>query len=215
VAVRRGLLAWNPAARVPLPNPQNERDRVLSAEEWDMLYDAAKPHLKPVLLLAYQLGQRLNEIVGLTWDRVDLKREFIALRVIDTKTKTARLVPMTPDVKVILQQLWKVRSLATRHVFIYQGKPLRDFRTTFRTAMEEAGVGGFRFHDLRHCAATNLRRAGPTRPRQCRLWGTPSPQMWKRYNHSREADLSQAAKTLGKYLEGNTPGTLEESTPKR
>ena len=150
VAVRRGLLQGNPAARVPLPNPQNERDRVLSSEEWDRLYEVAKPHLKPVLLLAYQLGQRLSEIVGLTWDRVDLKREFIALRAIDTKTKTARQVPLTPDVKAILQQLAKVRTLATRHVFLYQGKPLRDFRTAFRTAMEETGVSGFRFHDLRH-----------------------------------------------------------------
>ena len=78
VAIRRGLLLANPAARVPLPNPENERDRVLSAEEWDKLYEVAKPHLKPVLLVAYQLGQRLSEIVGLTWDRVDLKREFIA-----------------------------------------------------------------------------------------------------------------------------------------
>lgn len=215
VAVRRGLLIGNPAARVPLPNPQNERDRVLSSEEWDRLYEVAKPHLKPVLLLAYQLGQRLSEIVGLTWDRVDLKREFIALRAIDTKTKTARLVPMTPDVKAILQDLAKVRSLATRHVFMYQGKPLRDFRTAFRTAMEDAGVSGFRFHDLRHCAATNLRRAGIDTTTAMQIVGHTSPQMWKRYNHIREADLSQAAKTLGKYLEANTPVTLGESTPKR
>ncbi len=61
VAIRRGLLASNPAARVPMPNPNNERDRVLSEEERGKLYQAAKPHLKPVLLLAYQLGQRLSE----------------------------------------------------------------------------------------------------------------------------------------------------------
>lgn len=102
VAVRRGLLAGNPAARVPMPNPQNERDRVLSEEEWGKLYDASKLHLKPVLLLAYQLGQRMSEIINLSWDRVDLKRGFIALRAIDTKTKTPRKVPMTPDVKLTL-----------------------------------------------------------------------------------------------------------------
>jgi uncharacterized protein YecE (DUF72 family) len=47
---------------------------VLSDEEWGRLYEAAKPHLRPVLLTAYQLGQRFGEITGLTWDRVDLKR---------------------------------------------------------------------------------------------------------------------------------------------
>ena len=38
VAVRRGLLENNAAARVSMPNPQNERDRVLTEEEWDRLY---------------------------------------------------------------------------------------------------------------------------------------------------------------------------------
>jgi integrase len=209
VAVRRGLLASNPATRVPMPNPQNERDRVLSGEEWGKLYHMAKPHLKPVLLLAYQLGQRMSEIVNLSWDRVDLKRGFITLRSIDTKTKTPRQVPMTPDVRSTLQRLAKVRSLHSRHVFLYKRKPLRDFRTAFRTAMTEAGVSGFRFHDLRHCAATNLRRAGVDTTTAMQIVGHTSPQMWKRYNHIQENDLTQAANKLGKFLEGNTPGTLD------
>ena len=94
---------------------------VLSDEEWGRLYDAAKPYLQPVLLTAYQLRQRFGEVTGLTWDRVDLKRGFI-LRALDTKTETVRQVPMTPDVKVTLQGLAKVRSLATRHVFTYRGQ---------------------------------------------------------------------------------------------
>lgn len=105
VAIRRGLLQSNPASKIPLPNPHNERDRVLTDEEWGRLYRAAKGHLGPVLLTAYQLGQRFSEIVGLTWDRVDVKRGFITLRSLDTKTKTARQVPITPDVKMILQRL--------------------------------------------------------------------------------------------------------------
>lgn len=209
VAIRRGLLASNPAARVPMPDPHNARDRVLSEEEWEKLYHAAKRHLKPVLLLAYQLGQRLSEIVGLTWDRVDLRRGFVSLRSQDTKTKKPREVPMTPDVKATLQQLAKVRSLASRHVFLYEGEPLRDLRTAFRTAMRHAGVSGFRFHDLRHCAATNLRRAGVDTTTAMQIVGHVSPQMWKRYNQIREQDLTQAANKLGKYLKENTRGTLD------
>ena len=64
-------------AKVPRPNPHNERDCVLTDEEWARLYRAAKAHLTPVLLTAYQLGQRFGEIVGLTWDRVDVRRGFI------------------------------------------------------------------------------------------------------------------------------------------
>ena len=92
VAIRRGLTGTNPASAIPLPDPKNERDRVLSDSEWIGLYDTAKPHLKPVLLVACHLGQRLSEIVHLTWDRVDLHRGFITLRGIDTKTKKPRRV---------------------------------------------------------------------------------------------------------------------------
>ncbi|MBX7039559.1 MAG: tyrosine-type recombinase/integrase [Nitrospira sp.] len=31
---------------------------------------------------------------------------------------------------------------------------------SFRTAIAKADIADFRFHDLRHCASTNLRRAG-------------------------------------------------------
>jgi integrase len=89
---------------------------------------------------------------------------------------------MTPDVKATLQRLAKVRSLSTRHVFLYNRESLMDFRTAFRTALTEAGLSDFRFHDLRHCAATNLRRAGIDTTTAMQIVGHTSPQMWKRYN---------------------------------
>ena len=218
VAIRRGLLQSNPASKVPLPNPQNERDRVLSDEEWSKLYRTAKPHLRPVLLTAYQLGQRFSEIVGLTWDRVDVKRGFITLRSLDTKTKTARQVPMTPDVKVTLQRLAKVRSLTTaateaasRHVFTYEGRPLQRVSRSFKTALKDAEITDFRFHDLRHCASTNLRRAGVDTATAMKIVGHKSEKMWKRYNAIDERDLTQAAQKVHKYLQENTPGTLAET----
>lgn len=211
VAIRRGLLQSNPAARVPLPNPNNERDRVLTDDEWSKLYQTSKQHLKPVLLTAYQLGQRFSEIVNLTWDRVDMKRGFITLRALDTKTKIGRQVPMTPDVKLALQRLAKVRSLATRHVFTYKGEPLKRISRSFKTALKDAGIINFRFHDLRHCASTNLRRAGVDTATAMKIVGHKSEKMWKRYNAIEERDLTQAAQKVHKYLQENTPGTLGES----
>lgn len=208
VPMRRGLLQSNSAGRVPMPDPQNARDRVLTEEEWSKLYHAAKPHLRPLLLTAYQLGQRFGEIVNLTWDRVDLKRGFITLRTVDTKTKSARQVPMTPDVKQTLQRLAKVRSLATRHVFTYKGEPLKRISRSFKTALKNAGIMDFRFHDLRHCASTNLRRAGVDTATPMKIVGHKSEKRWKRYNAIEERDLTQAALKVHKYLQENTPGTL-------
>ncbi len=204
MAIKRGLLQANPASRVEIPNPQNERDRVLTEEEWGRLHQAAKPHLRPVLLTAYQLGQRFGEIVSLTWDRVDLRRGFITLRSQDTKTKTGRRIPMTADVRSTLQRLAKIRSLTNNHVFTYKGRPLQRISRSFRTALSDAGITDFRFHDLRHCASTNLRRAGVDTATAMKIVGHKSEKMWKRYNSIEERDLTEAALKVQKYLDVNT-----------
>ncbi len=199
-AERRGLIESNPAKKVPLPNPNNERDRVLSEEEWDRLYQAASSHLKPILLIAYQLGFRLGEIVDMTWDRVDLQRGIIKLRVADTKTKDARLVPMTPSVRESLIELSRVRNLTSNRVFLYKGKPIKGVKRTFGTALKHAGIGDFRFHDLRHCAATNMRRAGVDTVTAMSILGHKSGKMHQRYNSVSEADLAKAASKIDTYL---------------
>ena len=213
VAVRRGLLTVNPASQVPLPDPHNERDRVLSEEEWIRLYEVAKPHLKPLLLVAYHLGQRLGEITNLTWDRVNLQRGFIALRAVDTKTRKPRQVPMTPAVRETLSDLTKVRSLTTNHVFLYDGKPILRIDRAFRTAKKAAGITNFRFHELRHCASTNLRRAGVDTATAMKIVGHKSEKMWKRYNAIEESDLNQAMLKLNKYHQANTLLTPASSDP--
>jgi integrase len=204
VAIRRGLLVSNPASKVPLPDPHNERDRVLTEAEWERLYRVAAPHVKPMLLIAYHLGQRFGEITNLTWDRVDLQRGFITLRSIDTKTKKARQVPLTPAVRMVLGDLAKVRRLDTNHVFLYEGHPIKSIKTALKRAKRLSGVEGFRFHDLRHCAATNLRRAGVDTATAMRIVGHKSEKMWKRYNAIDEKDLTTAATRLNTYLEANT-----------
>lgn len=62
---------------VPLPDPGNERDRVLTPDEWNRLYGAAPDHLKPILVIAFQLGMRWGEIMSLTWNCVDIQRSFL------------------------------------------------------------------------------------------------------------------------------------------
>jgi len=120
-------------------------------------------------------------------------------------------------VKVTLQRLAKVRSLTTattesafRQVFTYEGRPLQRVSRSFKTALKDAGITDFRFHDLRHCASTNLRRAGVDTATAMKIVGHKSEKMWKRYNAIEERDLTQAAQKVHKYLQQNTPGTLAE-----
>jgi len=211
VARRKGLLTVNPASLVPIPSANNERDRVLSAEEWQRLYEAASSHLKPILQTAYHLGQRLGEILNLSWDRVDLQRGITTLRGVDTKTNRPRQVPMTAPVKATLTDLSKVRDLAHRYVFVYNRNPVREVKTAFRTACKKAKLANLRFHDLRHCAATNLRRAGIDTTTAMQIIGHKSPLMWKRYNSIAESDLLTAANKLNTHL-SNTVITPDDSS---
>jgi len=196
VAERKGLVQTNVAKKVRMPDPKNERDRVLTKEEWARFLEAASPHIKPIISIAYYLGLRLGEILNLTWDRVDLDRGFIKLGGRDTKTGESRLVPMTQSTHGMLKDLSKVRSLVTNRVFLYNGKGLGEIKTAVKSAIRRAGIQDFRLHDLRHCAATNLRRAGVDTLTAMKIIGHKSDKMHRRYNNISEADLLQAASKL-------------------
>jgi integrase len=66
---------------------------------------------------------RRAEILGLTWDRVDLKNRTIKLEAKHTKGKKARNVPIMQPLYDILKAL--PRGLHEQHVFLYNGKPIR------------------------------------------------------------------------------------------
>jgi integrase len=94
---------------VSLEREHSERDRVLSAEEFQRLYGAAASWLQPMLLVAYQTGMREGEIRSLRWDHVDLKTGTIRLKPSDTKTAEGRLIPLS-------QTLTSTLKTGTRYV---------------------------------------------------------------------------------------------------
>ena len=51
VADRKGLIQTNVAQKVRMPYPKNERDRVLTKQEWERLIDAASPTDRPFFQL--------------------------------------------------------------------------------------------------------------------------------------------------------------------
>ncbi|MSR23711.1 MAG: hypothetical protein EXR96_01280 [Nitrospiraceae bacterium] len=69
---------------------------------------------------------------------------------------------------------------------------------------------GLRLHDLRHCAATNLRRAGVDTMTAMKIIGHKSEQMHRRYNSIKSEDLHEAAAKLQRYR-ANTVITLASS----
>ena len=90
------------------------------------------------MTVALESGLRKSELLGLTWDRVDLSRGVLRLEV--TKSGRRREVPMRQAVYDILAALPDPR----------EGRVWRsgNIRTAFENAVAEARLDDLRFHDL-------------------------------------------------------------------
>ena len=90
----------------------------------------------------------------------------------------------------------KERRLDTPRVFLYNGKPWKNPGTAFAAACRGAGIAGLRLHDLRHYAATNLRRAGGDTMTAMKIIGHKSEQMHRQHSMIQSVDLHEAAKSF-------------------
>jgi integrase len=179
------LLADNPLRRVSKKKEPQGRLRYLSDAERTALLDAcAKSDYKPlrlIVLLAMTTGMRRGELLGLRWQDVDLERRIAVLQ--KTKNSERRSVPLVPKVVELLREHGKVRRLDTELIFPGEGEGPVWFDAAWYAALKEAKVKDFRFHDLRHTAASYLAMSGATVPELAAVLGHKTLQMVKRYAH--------------------------------
>src|SRR5690349_19881798 len=81
------------------------RLRYLSGEaEAERLLEACEDWLRPIVLTALHTGMRKGELLGLTWDCVDMTHGFIRLR--QTKNGKARALPFNETLWGLFSNLW-------------------------------------------------------------------------------------------------------------
>jgi integrase len=165
---------------VKLLKENNERNRILSPEEYIRLLAHCPAHIKPIVKLAYHTGMRQGEILNLTWGQVDVKKGFIKLAPEHCKSNDGRLVPLTPE----LVELFKAmpRGLPAVKVFTYAGRQIGAIKTAFKPACKRARIEDFSFHDLRHTAINNCRLQGHDYFRIMAATGHKTMTVFKRYN---------------------------------
>jgi integrase len=185
-----GWLENNPILRVTKMKEPRGRVRFLSEEERHRLLEACQksdsPWLYLIVVLALSTGARRMEILGLRWEDVDLNRGIITLH--ETKNGERRILPITGHALALLKEHAKVRLLNTDLVF--PGKNLKnsvDVRTPWETVLKRAGITDFRFHDLRHSAASYLAMNGASMAEIAEVLGHKTLQMVKRYAHLSDA----------------------------
>jgi integrase len=197
-----GLPNENPFASVRFIDEHNVRDRVLSAEEFGRLHDAAETWLKPMLLIAHHTGMRQGEIRSLRWDQIDMKAGLIRLKSGDTKTSESRIVPLNQGLTALLKS-------ATRYVdcSLVFPNPAKlgshdprykdsSIGHAFTRACQKAGVQDSTFHDLRHTFVTNARRSGVDAITTMAITGHKTMAVLKRYNTIDANDLHAAMRQM-------------------
>jgi len=190
----------------------NRRLRYLSFDEIDCLLNACDKHLKPIVTFALNTGCRRGEILGLTWDRVDLKHGFILLD--DTKSGKRREIPINATVRAVLQGI--VRRLDVSYVFVNpetvkERPPVKeggkkrpasgryfDVKKSFATACRKAKLQDFHFHDLRHTFASQLVMNGVDITTVSKLLGHANLTMTLRYAHLAQGHLKSAVDVLSR-----------------
>ena len=167
-------------------------------------YLAVRAHLpapwQDILDLAYYSGWRKNEILGLTWEEIDMAGGVIRLSPARSKTLVGRVLPISPPIAEALARRRARRDPDSPLVFHRDGITIRRWRTAWRTACQAAGVPTRFLHDCRRTAARNLIRANVPERVAMLLTGHKSRAIFDRYNIIHEQELLDAGDQLVEYL---------------
>jgi integrase len=185
-----GITMVNPIPLVKKPQSPQGRNRILTEDELNRLWDALKPKIKssnhwilPLTKFALESAMRRGEILGLQWNHIDLIKRTAFIPI--TKNGESRLVPLSTTAIEILREL--PRNL-NGQVFPVNG-------TTLSAAIEKArtksGIEDFHFHDLRHMAITKLAEKLPNLIELSAVSGHKSLSMLKRYYHPNAEHLAE------------------------
>ena len=167
-------------------------------------YLAVRAHLpapwQDILDLAYYSGWRKQELLGLTWEEIDMAGGVIRLSPARSKTLAGRILPISQPIAEALARRRARRDPDSLLVFHRDGIPIRRWRTAWRTACQAAGVPTRFLHDCRRTAARNLIRANVPERVAMLLTGHKSRAIFDRYNIIHEQELLDAGDQLVEYL---------------
>jgi integrase len=166
-AVSYGYITQNPAEGVralPVRGLVTERVRVLTAEEHERLVVNTRRDFQTMMYIAPLVGLRLSELLGLTWDCVDLDKRRIHVRhqlaqegnvLVEPKTASSvRTVDLSRHVVAKLRE-WKLECIPTEMNLVFPSRlklPMHRvaYYKVFHAAREAAGLPEVKTHDFRH-----------------------------------------------------------------
>lgn len=164
-AMQQDIIDKNYAQFLVLPKAAPPKDRILSDEEiqsiWDSIDDKRLGSVAKIALALTYTGMRINELLHLRRDNCHLDENYV---IGGSKTEAGRdrIIPLHPDIQSIFEDWW-ISSTGTEWLIpSAQGNP-RDadgVRKSFNALMKKLGISGVTPHSCRHTAATIMAADG-------------------------------------------------------
>jgi integrase len=219
VAVEAGYLPRNPAAIKGAGLERAAEMRHVSIPQLHELAEAVPGRYRALVLVAGYGGLRWGELVGLRRRRIDLAaaRVHVVEQVAEVagkfivsppKTAAGQRVVILPAVAVtaLAEHLDDLAAPEPDGLVFSSGRGTYLQRSNFsrlvwRPAVQQLGLDGLRFHDLRHTAATLAAAAGATTKELMERMGHTSPAVALRYQHvmaDRQAALAASLDSLAR-----------------
>jgi integrase len=205
--------------RVELPELPPGRVRFLDDEERERLTTAcresANPLLYPAFILALSTGMRQGELMNLYWKApanpptetawgvVHLEQNCIVLH--STKNGERRRVPLVGLALQLMRDHAKVRRLDTQLLFPSpecSQQPI-ELKKAWLTALKQADVINFRWHDIRHTTASYLAMNGASLAEIAEVLGHKTLAMVKRYAHLSDGHVSNVVASMNAKIFGS------------
>lgn len=211
-------LRENPVRKASRPSVSNQRERVVTDQEWARLQvamEALHPSTRAAIAFLRWTACRRGEAIKLRWEDIALEgTPQVVLR--DTKTPkkgkvNSRTIPLHQNAVSVLEQL--LRDLvapgmgeagetgAARPSFPEAGAVFSadggktalagdSLTQAWSRACKKAAIAGATLHDLRHTRITELANLLPLH-KVMRISGHKTPQMLMRYYNPKVDDLAR------------------------
>ncbi len=217
-ALRDGAIVKNPCNIPGAGTPRAKRRPVATPAQIAALVEAIPDRYRAAVLLAAWGGLRRGEVLALhrgdldlTTGTVTVHRTRIEMRStgqrFDSKPKTDagyRSVALPPHVLPALEEHMRLYAGPARVFVSSDGAPMRgdSLYQAFARARDKAGLGSFRFHDLRHTGQTLAAATGATLADLMKRLGHSSPAAAMRYLHTvngRDQAIAEALSVLAEH----------------
>lgn len=205
------IIKDNPCDDITVPTSKKD-DKVKALTKYqsnDLLSKIKRQDYYIVTLIASKCGLRLGEIMGLTWDRIDLKNKIITVnrqwKRLDNKKwgfgpvkqkNSNRVVPFSTNTKKALQR-YKDNNPINFDNRIVKHTNLITLSSTLIRSYKSAGYD-ITVHELRHTYATNCIANGIDFKTTAKLLGHDVEMTIKTYSHVNDDMMKNATKTINK-----------------